>query len=239
MSRPVEWYIHVEGETIGPLFTDTIKILIAQKRMLVTDYLWSDGLTKWVRACDFKEFTFGLSTYPQCPIPNEPQVERKTGDSPEKYSLPEKTGDHLMTHVMTHVMTHEKTKTSLPERSESSLKIRKFARVPIQASITSSTHGQFMVTDISLGGIFLSTNKIVPLGTHLLFNLTSKYFDQTLQDIKGIVVRKVSTDKVSGFAIEFSNINEENMNIIRTYIRYQLSHGPKGEKENSESQSAA
>jgi hypothetical protein len=64
-----QWYVHIEGETLGPVSAESVKNMLAKSRLGFADFVWRPGLTKWVRVYDMDEFAAGLPPYPQSPIP--------------------------------------------------------------------------------------------------------------------------------------------------------------------------
>src|SRR5579884_545965 len=89
----VSWYVHMHDETLGPLTTEKVVLMLTQNRLQFADFAWSEGYTKWVRISDIDEFAAHLPGYPKIGIPkksvaapvseaepeDEPVVEAKPG----------------------------------------------------------------------------------------------------------------------------------------------------------------
>lgn len=63
------WFLHVDGEAIGPLSTATLTKMLEQNRCNPADYVWSEGLFSWMRIADCQEFAGMLPPVPKIPTP--------------------------------------------------------------------------------------------------------------------------------------------------------------------------
>src|SRR4051812_3052742 len=96
------WFLHILGETMGPLSTEVVKSMLQQNRLQFADFLWCEELTKWTRVSDVHDFAALLPPYPDAPIPKksgsgtgkgrEPVPEPEP--EPEPVSAPAKSKAH-------------------------------------------------------------------------------------------------------------------------------------------------
>src|SRR5581483_7942360 len=70
-SKSAAWFIHIQGENLGPLPLQTIKLMLSQNRLQFADYIWGPGLNKWERIYELDEFAALLPGYPKQPIPKK------------------------------------------------------------------------------------------------------------------------------------------------------------------------
>lgn len=106
-------------------------------------------------------------------------------------------------------------------RSTAQLERRRFERAPILAQVefelTNSSSGPSRVrrhmANISLGGMFISTEEPIRVGTRMVvrFELPNKH--------RVIAVSRVCyTKKSAGLGVEFLNLDEEDREEIEAYI---------------------
>jgi uncharacterized protein (TIGR02266 family) len=106
-------------------------------------------------------------------------------------------------------------------RSTAQLERRRFERAPILAQVefelTNSSSGPSRVrrhmANISLGGMFISTEEPIRVGTRMVvrFELPNKH--------RVIAVSRVCyTKKGAGLGVEFLNLDDEDREEIETYI---------------------
>lgn len=69
-----KWYIHLFGEAVGPVSTDSVKGMLKQARLRFSDYIWRDGFTKWVRVSEVDDFAREMPPHPAIPIPDGSSV---------------------------------------------------------------------------------------------------------------------------------------------------------------------
>lgn len=84
-SEKKQWFIHSNGTTFGPLLTDVVRVLLRQRRVNSTEFIWTRGMDRWVRILDQQEFidVVELPPYPEAPVPSEdPDVEIVKEEAP-------------------------------------------------------------------------------------------------------------------------------------------------------------
>jgi len=64
-----KWYLHMMGEVLGPLPTETLSTMLTQGRVMFTDFIWCDGYKTWIRPVDVDVFKKLLPPPPNTPLP--------------------------------------------------------------------------------------------------------------------------------------------------------------------------
>lgn len=187
-----EWYLHVQGDTFGPLTTDVVATMLKQNRLQFSDYVWTVGLAKWIRLGEVQEFQALLPPYPAIPIPvvrekKEPKVEKPVA---------------------------VKATPKVPAKAP----IRKHVRVQFEAKVTVDGYGTFKATNVSEGGVFLKAAKGIPLGTDLKFTLECSALEKPLS-MTGILIREGQSDGESGLAIEFTKMNPAHRRLLQQIVQ--------------------
>jgi hypothetical protein len=235
-----QWYVHIEGETLGPLSTDSVKNMLAKSRLGFADYLWRPGLTKWVRVFDMDEFAAGLPSYPKSPIP-EAQVPAETGHAKSNHARANhpranhprtertRVEDALDPAPLTVEKADNVTQLPVPEAklkpdARATAERRKWPktryaiRVPIEGKIDIQGHGSFHVTNISEGGLFIRSKDPIPVGTDIKFKLHCPDLGKTM-DMTGVVIRQgIVVEGHVGFAISFTRLNPAHKRLIDDYV---------------------
>lgn len=80
MSKPL-WYVHLQGESIGPLSTEHVTLMLQQNRLQFVDYIWSEQFTKWHRISDLDQFAALAPPYPRVSIPHPMQLADGAGSN--------------------------------------------------------------------------------------------------------------------------------------------------------------
>ena len=195
----LQWFVHIQGETFGPLSNEIVVLMIKQNRLQFSDYIWRPGLEKWIRISELDEFLVLMPQYPKVPIPEyHPAVETaEAAKTPEQAPADSKAA------------------------SSKRARVRRFARVIIEAKFVTADFGSFDVHNISEGGLYVkSTTILVPIGTNLIFRLESHNFPHSYE-MSGAVVRFGSSNDPPGFAIEFTKVSNEQKKILKEYISTQ------------------
>jgi hypothetical protein len=186
MTTPDLWFIHIQGEMVGPLRSEVIILMLRQYRLHFADFIWREGLTNWTRISDTTEFASLLPPVPTIPVP--------AGAAPRFTAL--NTGN-------------EKTR------------LRRYPRVIFEGRVEIEGHGEYDVTNVSAGGLFMRTEKPIVIGTSVRFRLKSSSFPRALE-MTGIVVRHVKADEGEGFAVEFTDLDPGHKRTLDVYIKFKL-----------------
>src|SRR4051812_25855437 len=72
---PEQWYLHIQGETLGPLSGDIVAGLLRCSRLMPSDLLWSTGMAAWERAASLRAFASYVPSIPSGPFPVPPPPE--------------------------------------------------------------------------------------------------------------------------------------------------------------------
>ncbi|MBS2027320.1 MAG: zinc-ribbon domain-containing protein [Deltaproteobacteria bacterium] len=69
---PVEWYVMINGEQVGPLSPDDLGAKIASNEVSDRSHVWRDGMAEWKRAADVDELAKHFAPPPPPPKPAAP-----------------------------------------------------------------------------------------------------------------------------------------------------------------------
>ncbi|MGE4232981.1 MAG: PilZ domain-containing protein [Bacteriovoracia bacterium] len=244
------WFIHIQGENVGPLPLETIQIMLEQNRLSFADFVWGPGLTKWVRVSEIDEFMHLLPTYPKKPIPKatgrpvlvratpqteqleqeelgvqEPQQEEQPEVAPPPRlavrARPKDASKSGESKEEKEQVVEEKKSGLVKEAPKLWPKIRYFPRVPFEAKVDIVGIGEYRAVNISEGGIFLESKKGLEVGTEVKFKISSAIFEKTLE-MTGVVIRSNEPTEKDGFAIEFTRVNPAHRRLFQEYVKENL-----------------
>ncbi len=244
------WYVHIQGETFGPVPTEVVSIMLRQNRLQFSDYVWTEGLTKWMRIGDLHQFATFLPPYPGVPIPplsgsaphlsSHAHAAATAAPAQAAPPAPAPSAPPPPAQAQSPALYTPQPAARPPQgapastvtgairhqpRAESPLKawIRRYGRARILATAVVDGHGNFEVVDISEGGVFIKAATPIPFGTDLRFRLESGHFSKALE-MTGIVIREgTSEDGQLGFAIQYTRVNPAHRRVIHEYVKSKLS----------------
>jgi Tfp pilus assembly protein PilZ len=190
------WYVHIQGENIGPLSTANVSSMLQQNRLQFVDFIWAESLTKWHRIMDLDQFASLLPQYPKVGIPAVAVEERV--ETPARKPSPAKEAP-------------VKSPTKKPA-------LGKFQRVRgLGAKVQIEEHGSFNVVNMSEGGIFLESKQPPFVGTEVTLSLELPSVEKKL-DLTGVVIRHGIAEEIVGFAVEFTRLNPAHKRVLRDFI---------------------
>lgn len=193
-----QWHLHFDGENIGPVTTDVVKLFLKQHRVHFADYIWSTGHTKWHRIIDLDEFASLLPPYPSSPIPGGVVTPSAAPAAVEEVVVAKKVAAPKIQKAPK-VVAEKQTEKVWP-------KVRRTTRIPCQGTVAIEGHDSFALINISEGGIFVKAKELLPIGADVKFSLEitslSKKFVMT-----GVVIRHGVAEGEHGFAVEFTRLN--------------------------------
>jgi hypothetical protein len=190
-----QWYLHLQGETVGPLVTGVVQSMLKQKRLELYEYIWCEGMTSWTRICDVAEFSTELSPYPKAPFP-------ASGGSAEPARSP---------------VRPDVPQAAPKAASQSWPHARRYVRVAIQGVVEIQGHGSFPLVNISENGIFVHSDLPMSIGIEIKFKITSPALSKPLE-MSGVTIRAGVSDGKKGFAIEFTRVNPAHGRILAECI---------------------
>jgi uncharacterized protein (TIGR02266 family) len=214
------WYVHVDGENIGPFSTEKVTSMLQQNRFQFVDFIWAKHLTKWHRISDLDQFASLMPAYPKISIPENssaeppppPKHEPKSEPAPKPVAAPKAEPAPVK---------KESPKKEPPKKEkepEPFPSVRKFMRVPAKGEKVIVSDQSFTVINISEGGIFLKSAKPLSIGTEVKMELHIPGQEKELP-MTGVVIRHGEVDKHAGFAIEFTRLNPAIKRILQQYVR--------------------
>jgi len=218
----VSWFVHMQGEVLGPLATEVVTKMLEQGRVQFGDFVWRKGFAKWIRIMDVDAFQGALPPYPKVPIPESEAEEEAAKPKPrsEPRSEPkQETKPVRKAEAKVEAKVEPKSKPEPKAESKDEAKVRKwqFPRVPIEATAVFEGIGSLKVVNIAEKGIFVQAKSVLPLGTPVKFRLDAKTFEKSLE-MTGVVIRQGQAEKNEGFAVEFTRVNPAHKRAISQYI---------------------
>lgn len=220
------WYVHLEGENIGPLSTEKVSQMLQQNRLQFVDFIWAQHLTKWHRINDLDQFASLMPPYPKVAIPESsgeaaPVAEKPTAKTAAKPATEEPKA------AKAPAVEEKKPAAKAPAKEAPKPaappakvwpNIRKTDRIPAQGEkVKLEEYGEYSVVNISIGGIFLKASKLLDLGTEVKFELELPGAEKVLQ-MTGVVIRHGQAENTAGFAIEFTRINPAHKRTLTEYL---------------------
>lgn len=225
------WYVHIQGETFGPVPTDVVSIMLRQHRLQFSDFVWTDGLAKWMRIGELTQFAAYLPPYPSVPIPkagaqavpqpSPPPLRAVAGARPPPTASPARRPMAQAAQAAAVAPPPAGSAARPAPRAEAPLKewIRRYGRVKLAGTALIDGFGDYEIVDISEGGVFLKAPTPIPFGTDLKFRIESERLPKAL-DMTGIVIREgASEDGQFGFAIQFTRVNPAHRRVIHDYVK--------------------
>lgn len=211
-----KWFIHIEGEAIGPLSSDKVILMLQQNRLQFVDYIWCKTFTKWYRVSEVDEFAKLLPDYPQIPVPHFSKKELEETELEEREELkPPEPGLKVE-------LKEELKKTAEKIIKKKWPKIRKFPRIGNHdVTATVKGHGDFQILNLSEGGVFFKSQKPIEIGQEVQFTLYFKSEKKTLE-MTGIVVRHGEVDRQQGFALQYRRLNPAHKSFLENYIHQKI-----------------
>ena len=230
-----DWYVFTKGVSFGPLPTDVVQIMLEQKRLHNTEFIWRQGMARWERIRDLSEFgeEWQLPEYPDEPIPSL-QGEESGAPAPRAVAEKPKT-------VSAQVALHEASppkkrkaakKTAVkktaklrpvpapePEipveadaapveaEEETDHSIRRSPRVIVSGTLSVAEVGTFKLVDMSETGVLIESNSSLNPGMNLVFDLTSPEISAEPLHMTGVVARNISINGRPHVGVEFTRVN--------------------------------
>ncbi|MBK9294692.1 MAG: PilZ domain-containing protein [Oligoflexia bacterium] len=230
------WHVHMSGQTLGPLTTEAVKTMLSQMRLHFVDYIWTQGFTKWLRINEVDDFMSLMPSYPQESIPS---VAKESKDMAEEEVVvplkPKKALAPKTTSKSSPKASPAPTLKPAPEPIEEEAlepeppapppvpakkvwpKERRTIRVKLEGGVNISKIGEYVLVDISEGGVFVKAQKNLEIGTEVKFSLRSNLTKEVLH-LTGVVIRHGISHNEQGFAIEFTRLNPSYKRLIKQYV---------------------
>jgi hypothetical protein len=225
MALNKNWFVHISGEIFGPVSSDVVNVMLRQARLQFTDFIWTAGLTKWVRIIDVDDFAGLLPAYPRSAIPSspgkrpvvaqpEPPIEEEEEVVEQEEQVAQEEEHVVVAPVKVVAKKVEKKKPAeirtgtLAPKAEAKpgSKLSIFPRMKVTGKINIQGGPSFKVVDISEGGLFVSAKECIEVGTEVSFTLESNSFAEIMA-MNGVVIRHGERHDEKGFAIEFLRVN--------------------------------
>lgn len=196
-----QWYLHLQGETLGPLVTGVVRTMLRQKRVEHYDFIWTNGMSRWTRICELDEFSGELPPYPSLPVPSPDATDsRETADPREDDQEEAPPAPPAV------------AKPDAPWRHN-----RCSPRVAMCGNVDIPNIGEFPLVNISETGLFVQASASPAVGTEVRLRISSSSLATTLE-MTGVVIRAGAALERTGFAVEFTRVNPAHRRIISAAI---------------------
>lgn len=189
------WYLHLQGESLGPWVTDVVHAMLKQNRIEHYDFIWTEGMSQWTRICDVDEFSRELPRRPSTPVPS-------FSPNPDP-AVPPAAEPPASAHL---------ARTDAPWRHK-----RHSPRVSMEGNVEIPDVGRFPLVNISETGLFVQAATALAVGTEVKFTILSPEFGTPLE-MTGVVMRAGAALGRTGFAIEFTRVNPSHRRAISVAV---------------------
>ncbi len=222
---PKSWFLHVDGDTIGPLTESVVYALLEKRRLQFSDFGWTEGMANWVRLGELSAFNHLVPSSPSGEIPRTaaaaaqmtPSAKITAGARTE--TIPARANV-----VPMHVVKNSKnaSHTPVPSRSHR-VEIPRMQRVTLDGIITLEDGSRHEILNLSESGIFINLPDDIPIiGTEVRFTLHAKALGKSL-DMTGLLVREQIRDGENAVAIEFTRVNPVHRRVLKSYVESKIS----------------
>lgn len=224
------WYVHIDGQVLGPLTQDAVTKMLTQNRLSFVDYLWCDSLLKWHRVLEVDEFAKHLPAYPEIPIPNAKAAEVSVTKTQQVTITPPKAEQikpAIKKEPLTKKAVVQETKTEIvdtaskekkPAKKIEKIKGLKSNRIWLKESVAEiEGHKPFPILNLSDSGLFLQSEKPIEIGTTTRLVLKLDQAEKPLS-MDAIVVRHGEADGKKGFAVQFRRLNPAHKRLLLELI---------------------
>jgi hypothetical protein len=245
MAKPV-WYLYLGGDCIGPVQHETLVRMLTENRLHFSDFVWSQGHAEWLRISEVPQFRSYLPEYPSVPVPSGRGETSRSHEAPEapaetprkvvplrsapkpeapRSEAPSPKAARAAAAPAPAAPPVQRTAPVTPPISveeEPKPYGRRMWRVPIDATVTLESYGDFKVVDISEGGLLLEAGQsAIEVGTDVKLHIASPSFTKTL-DMTGILVRQEDCDGTRCYGIEFTKVNPAHKRALNGYVASKL-----------------
>jgi len=212
------WYVHIQGENIGPLSTANVSSMLQQNRLQFVDFIWAESMTKWHRIMDLDQFASLLPQYPKVGIPDLAAGEALEAPAPAPKPSPVKAAPAKSPAKKPAIPPATEPSPTPPSAKPKKPALGKFQRVGGKgANVQIEEHGSFNVVNMSEGGIFLESKQPPFVGTEVTLSLELPGVEKKL-DLTGVVIRHGIAEEIVGFAVEFTRLNPAHKRVLRDFI---------------------
>jgi hypothetical protein len=217
--KKVAWFIQLENQTVGPLLTDSLIMLLKTKRVSMEDLAWHDGLPRWVKLADCPEIKDQLTTEAKAgsapPTPGTAPVPSPTPSAVMKVETVELEARHPARPSSPATPSPAASPKPTPTPN---LGFRRSERAPLRGKIVLPDGRSFEVVNISETGLLLKSPELLAPGTALEFRLESEDLGIP-SPIRAMVTRHVIIPGFRGFGVEFTDMEDHLRMVIRGYIK--------------------
>lgn len=225
------WYVHIDGQVLGPLTQDAVTKMLSQNRLSFVDYLWCDSLLKWHRVLEVDEFAKHLPAYPEIPIPSikpqenetkktsSPAVSLAKVESAKPIAKKEPEAKKIISEAKSEQKAEPvKEKKSVPAKKAEKIKGLKSNRVWLEESFVEiEGHKPFAILNLSDTGLFLQSEKPIEIGTTARLSVRLSQIEKPLL-MDAIVVRHGEAGGKKGFAVQFRRLNPAHKRLLLELI---------------------
>ncbi len=230
------WFLHVSGDALGPLSTAQVVKMLTQSRATAGDFVWTEGLTEWVRIANCEDFEAHLPEMPEIAIPKAAEVveeEEEVAEVEEEVAETEEVIEEEPEYVPPPkpklvpkpvAKTAPKPVAKLAPKPAPKPVVKKAPvpevrqwYVPIDATVKINGGKPVKVFDITEGGLVAASADGVSVGDDVKLVLQSPTMGKPL-DLTAVVVRDEAFEGKSSLAVEFTRMNPVHRRTIAGYI---------------------
>jgi GYF domain 2/PilZ domain len=239
------WFLHVQGETLGPLPPSKVVLMLEENEIQFADFAWTQGLKEWTRISDIAQFASMMPEAPSVPIPSDageaaPKAEKAPSlhvvppPEPEAPPTPKRKAQEASAPVDTVPLRRATAAATAAVKAAgvataaaaqaikapvTEAKIRRHERVELKGKIIVGTE-KYTIHDISESGILVQLGDNLKVGFDIKFKVESDAFAKVLE-MTGVVIRGDGAPK-NTTAIEFTRVNPAHRRMIQDYVRQKL-----------------
>lgn len=227
------WYLHLQGETSGPLPQSKVVLMLEQNEIHFSDFAWTQGFSSWTRLSDIPDFSSLMPDAPEAPLPMEdaPKAEKSAPAAPSARAAAAVAQAPEAPPAFTErkkpalkvVPTEAKPAAAAPKPAapaQPKTWVARYERVPMDGTVTVNGTDKYPIVNISESGILMQMGQVVEVGSEVKFRIESKALDKVL-DMTGIVIREADAQPKI-IAIEFTRVNPAHRRLIKEYVAKKL-----------------
>ncbi len=217
---PKNWFLHIEGVTVGPLEETSVCALLQTGRVHFSDFGWRDGMGRWARLSDLAPFSKLMPEIPDADLPGKAITSASpTETSPKSRSLAQAALAHAPRSTPASGAILHMIKPQVAPRAEKDAEHPKRPeRVTLEGHVIFEDGSRHKILNLSESGVFVRLPEDVPiLGTEVRITLNAKALGKPL-DMTGVLIREEMNEGENAVAIEFTKVNPVHRRILRSYV---------------------
>jgi hypothetical protein len=232
------WFLHIQGETSGPLPQSKVMLMLEQNEIHFSDFAWTQGHSAWARLSDIPEFASLMPEAPDAPLPTDeggktperamapaapvpaPRAMAALAEAPEAPPAFQAKKKPALKVVPEPKAAPVAKPTPAPAQAAPKTWVARYERVPMDGMVTVNGTDRYPIMNVSESGILMQMGQPIEVGSEVKFRVESKALEKVL-DMTGIVIREANAQPKS-IAIEFTRVNPAHRRMIKEYVAQKL-----------------